>query len=244
MQPHRSLPGGQQRALRHPEHLLALRHDERPDAAATDAEGRGAVRCQGRHAVGRRRDAGDHHRQAELSSSTSRVRATASACSSPANRPSGSTSCHSRLRAQLAALPGLEGVHSEARSGEEQVQIIVDRDRAAQLGLTSEDVAGTVAAAMRGDRLTRAAHSEREVTMRLAFRASDRQAIEDLACAADHAARRLDASASAPSPTFRRRARRPRQIERVNRLTAVVIAANLTTGTHAGRDREGASSRS
>ena len=82
---------------------------------------------------------------------------------------------------QLAAVPGLEGVHSEARSGDEQVHIVVDRDRAAQLNLTSETIAATVAAAMRGDRLRELRTAEREVTMRLLFRASDRQAIEDLA---------------------------------------------------------------
>ena len=82
---------------------------------------------------------------------------------------------------QLAAVAGLEGVHSEARSGDEQVHIAVDRDRAAQLNLTSEMIAATVAAAMRGDRLRELRTAEREVTMRLLFRASDRQAIEDLA---------------------------------------------------------------
>jgi hydrophobic/amphiphilic exporter-1 (mainly G- bacteria), HAE1 family len=105
---------------------------------------------------------------------------------------------------QLAAIAGLEGVHSEARSGDEQVHIVVDRDRAAQLNLTSEMIAATVAAAMRGDRLRELRTAEREVTMRLLFRASDRQAIEDLA--------------SLP-------------IERINRLTSVVIAGNLAAGT-------------
>ena len=48
--------------------------------------------------------------------------------------------------------------------------MIVNRDRASQLGLTTQDVALTVAGAMRGDRLPELRTSERELTMRLAFR--------------------------------------------------------------------------
>lgn len=130
---------------------------------------------------------------------------------------------------QLASVPGLEGVHSEARSGDEQVHIVVDRDRAAQLGLTSQDVAATVAAAMRGDRLRELRTADREVTMRLLFRSSDRQAIEDLA--ALPVALPGGGSVSLGSvATFRVEAG-DRAVERINRLTSVVIAANLTAGT-------------
>ena len=130
---------------------------------------------------------------------------------------------------QLAALPGLEGVHSEARSGDEQVHVVVDRDRAAQLNVTSEMIAATVAAAMRGDRLRELRTAEREVTMRLLFRASDRQAIEDLASLPitlpDGSTVSLGSIAS-----FRVEPG-DRAVERINRLTSVVIAGNLTTGT-------------
>ena len=130
---------------------------------------------------------------------------------------------------QLAAIAGLEGVHSEARSGDEQVQIVVDRDRAAQLNLTSEMVAMTVAAAMRGDRLRELRTAEREVTMRLLFRASDRQAIEDLTslpiALPDGSTVGLGAVA-----TFRVEPG-DRAIERINRLTSVVVAGNLAAGT-------------
>ncbi|HKU14223.1 MAG TPA: efflux RND transporter permease subunit, partial [Steroidobacteraceae bacterium] len=130
---------------------------------------------------------------------------------------------------QLAAVPGLEGVHSEARSGDEQVHVIVDRDRGAQLNLTSEMIAATVAAAMRGDRLRELRTPDRDVTMRLLFRASDRQAIEDLAslplALPDGSTIGLGSVA-----TFRVEPG-DRAIERINRLTSVVIAGNLTAGT-------------
>ena len=63
----------------------------------------------------------------------------------------------------------------------QEVQVVVNRDRAAQLGLTTQDIAMTVAGAMRGDRLPELRTSDRELTMRLAFRESDRQSVDDLA---------------------------------------------------------------
>ena len=82
---------------------------------------------------------------------------------------------------RLSSVPGLEAVRSEAGTGEQEVQVVVNRDRASQLGLTTQDIALTVAGAMRGDRLPELRTSERELTMRLAFRESDRQSVEDLA---------------------------------------------------------------
>jgi len=130
---------------------------------------------------------------------------------------------------RLSSVRGLEAVRSEAGTGEEEVQVIVNRDRAAQLGLTTEQIALTVAAAMRGDRLPELRTSEREITMRLAFRESDRQSVEDLGkvpiMLADGSRTELGAVADfvvRPSD---------REIQRVNRLTTVTVNANLEKGT-------------
>ncbi len=130
---------------------------------------------------------------------------------------------------RLSSVPGLEAVRSEAGTGEEEVQVIVNRDRASMFGLTTQQVALTVAGAMRGDRLPELRGTEREVTMRLAFRESDRQSVEDLAklpiTLSDGTRTELGAVAEfvvRPSD---------RSIERVNRLTTVGIAANLAKGT-------------
>lgn len=132
------------------------------------------------------------------------------------------------LARQLRAIEGLDSVRSEARDGEEEVQVIVDRQRAAQLGLTTQDVAATVAAAMRGDRLKEFRGAEREVDMRLTFRESDRQSLEDLA--------RLpltlpsgERSTLGAVADFRQ-VRGAREIRHVNRLTTVVISGNLARG--------------
>jgi HAE1 family hydrophobic/amphiphilic exporter-1 len=129
---------------------------------------------------------------------------------------------------RLSAVEGLEAVRSEAGMGEQEVQVVVNRDRAAQLGLTTQDVALTVAGAMRGDRLPELRTSERELTMRLAFRESDRQSVEDLGrvpvMLPDGSRTELGAVADfvvQPSD---------REIQRLNRLTTVVIDANLSEG--------------
>jgi HAE1 family hydrophobic/amphiphilic exporter-1 len=131
---------------------------------------------------------------------------------------------------RLSSVPGLglEAVRSEAGTGEEEVQIIVDRDRASALGLTTQDVAMTVAAAMRGDKLAELRTTDRELTMRLAFRESDRQAVEDLArvplMLPDGG--RMDLGAVADFVV------RPsdREIQRVDRLTTAVVSANVAKG--------------
>jgi len=137
---------------------------------------------------------------------------------------------------RLASVPGLEAARSEAGSGDEEVQIVVDRDRASQLGLTTQDVAFTVAGAMRGDKLPELRTSERELTMRLAFRESDRQSMEDLAkvpiMLPDGTRTELGAVAEfVPRPS-------DREIRRKNRLTTVVVSANLAKGTTMDEARE------
>ena len=130
---------------------------------------------------------------------------------------------------RLSSVPGLEAVRSEAGTGDEEVQVIVNRDRAAQLGVSTQQVALTVTGAMRGDKLPELRATDREITMRLAFRESDRQSVDDLAkvpiMLPDGS--RTDLGAVAEFKV------RPsdREIERVNRLTTVIINANLAKGT-------------
>ncbi len=130
---------------------------------------------------------------------------------------------------RLSSVPGLEAVRSEAGTGEQEVQVVVNRDRASQLGLTTAEIAMTVAGAMRGDKLPELRTTDRELTMRLAFRESDRQSVDDLAkvpvMLPDGGRTELGAVADfvvQPSD---------REIKRLNRLTTVIINANLAKGT-------------
>ncbi|HPF27543.1 MAG TPA: efflux RND transporter permease subunit [Steroidobacteraceae bacterium] len=136
----------------------------------------------------------------------------------------------------LTSVSGLESVRTDNSNGEEEVQIVVDRGRAAALGLTPRDVATTVAAAMRGDRLREFRGPEREIIMRLAFRADDRQTLEDLARLPLYlpGGQRLDLGAVA---TFSL-ARAPRAIKRVNRMTTSVVEANVASDATLGAVRD------
>jgi HAE1 family hydrophobic/amphiphilic exporter-1 len=125
----------------------------------------------------------------------------------------------------MSSVKGLEAVRSEAREGDEEVQIVVDRQRGAALGITSSEVAQAVAAAMRGDRLREFRGTDRELTLRLAFRESDRQSIDNLAEFPIYLPNGTRVPLSAVADF--RIAKGPRTIERVDRLTSVVITGNV-----------------
>ncbi|MFZ8885843.1 MAG: efflux RND transporter permease subunit [Steroidobacteraceae bacterium] len=85
------------------------------------------------------------------------------------------------LSSRLEQLSALDSVTSTAQAGEQELRVRVDRAAAAQLGLQTGDIARNIAVAMRGDRLREFRSRDREVEMRLAFRADARQTIDDLA---------------------------------------------------------------
>jgi HAE1 family hydrophobic/amphiphilic exporter-1 len=122
---------------------------------------------------------------------------------------------------RLREVDGLDSVRTTAKAGEHEVQVIVDRERASRLGLTPQTVAQTIAVSMRGDPLKEFRADDREIQMRLAFRADDRQSLEDLAATPlylpDGSRSTLGAVASF------RIDQSARTIERVDRLTSVVI---------------------
>jgi HAE1 family hydrophobic/amphiphilic exporter-1 len=125
----------------------------------------------------------------------------------------------------LASVPGLEDVRSDAESGEREVQVAIDRVRAAAVGLTTREIADAIAVAMRGQNLREFRGESGEVEVRLAFRDSDKQSIDQLA------------DLPLYTPEGRRISLRsvanfevgfsPDTIRRTDRQTAVVLSANL-----------------
>jgi HAE1 family hydrophobic/amphiphilic exporter-1 len=81
----------------------------------------------------------------------------------------------------LESVEGLKNVSSDAELGEHEVRVSVDRVRAAAAGLTTERIAQTIATAMRGQNLREFRTDTGELAVRLAFRADDRQTLDQLA---------------------------------------------------------------
>jgi HAE1 family hydrophobic/amphiphilic exporter-1 len=138
---------------------------------------------------------------------------------------------------RLREVKGMESVRTTAKAGEHEVQIVVDRDRAARLGLTAQAVAQTVAVAMRGDPLKEFRADDREIEMRLAFREDDRQTLEDLAATPlylpDGTRGNLGSVASF------RIDQTARTVERVDRLTSVAIEGNVAADSSLDEVKKG-----
>ncbi len=81
----------------------------------------------------------------------------------------------------IATIEDLKDVRSDAESGDREVRVHIDRDRAAAVGLTAAQIAQSVSIAMRGENLREFRGELGEVEVRLAFRESDKQSLEQLA---------------------------------------------------------------
>ncbi len=129
----------------------------------------------------------------------------------------------------LSTVGGLQGVRSDAESGRREVRVTVDRVRAAAVGLSSREVAEAIAIAMRGQNLREFRGDQGEVEVRLAFRESDKQSIDQLAGLPLFTAggRRITLGSIAELDV----APSPDTIRRTDRQTAVVLRANLADGT-------------
>ncbi len=80
----------------------------------------------------------------------------------------------------LSQIEGMRGVRTEMAAGDREVAVRVDRERAAQYGLSAEQVANAIAVALRGTQLSEFRGPEGEVPITLRFRDSDTQNIDNL----------------------------------------------------------------
>ena len=130
-----------------------------------------------------------------------------------------------QVAGMLDRVPGFKNAMSEAERGRSEVHVRVDRERARQYGLSTETVAQTVSAAMRGRNLRRFHTADGEVQMRLQFQDIDKQDVDDLANLRverpDGPPMRLAALAEIRMTTG------PRGIYRENRATMTGVHAQL-----------------
>jgi len=125
----------------------------------------------------------------------------------------------------LSSVEGLKDVRSDAESGDREVRVQIDRTRAAAVGLTTADIAQAVAIAMRGENLREFRGETGEVEMRIAFRANDKQNVEQLADIPLYTpdGERITLGAVASMHI----GKAPDVIRRTDRQTAVILSANL-----------------
>ncbi len=84
------------------------------------------------------------------------------------------------VRRRVALLPGVEGVERASDRGSKEIEVFVQRDRAARYGLSADAVASTVALFFRGRPLSRFRGPDGEVQMQARLSEVDRQSLSRL----------------------------------------------------------------
>jgi HAE1 family hydrophobic/amphiphilic exporter-1 len=79
-----------------------------------------------------------------------------------------------------AGIPELEEVSIDLKEGLPQVEVVIDRDRASDLGLSISGIASEIAASMNGVTATSFRHAGTEYSVVLELRAEDREKLPDL----------------------------------------------------------------
>jgi len=125
----------------------------------------------------------------------------------------------------LSKVKGLTDVRSEAEIGTEEVHVVVDRLRARQYGFSTQEIAGVVAAAMRGINLRPFQGDETEIPVRVELQDKDRQTLEDLENLPLFNARAEPVKLASLAGFSVRRG--PQNIHRENRTTSIGVTANL-----------------
>ena len=126
----------------------------------------------------------------------------------------------------LASVEGLKDLRTDAESGDQEIRVLIDRERAASQGLTAEDIAQMISIAMRGENLREFRGEYGEVAVRLAFRENDRQSVEqlnDLPLFTPDGRRIPLGSVSELSI-----GRSPETIRRTDRQTSVMVTASMS----------------
>jgi HAE1 family hydrophobic/amphiphilic exporter-1 len=134
------------------------------------------------------------------------------------------------MRRRLSRVPGLTDVEVGGEHGRHEVEVQVERERAAHYGLSSADVARSVALFFRGRPLARYRGPEGEVEMRARLAASDRGSLDQLK---HMELGGRDAGVPLAAVADFRTVETPASIERQQRRSVTVVEGN-TTANKAG----------
>ena len=85
-----------------------------------------------------------------------------------------------KLAEQLKQVPGLVDIDVSYKPGKPEAQIVVDRRKAADLGINAATVGGTVRMLVEGDKVATYKGEGAEADIRVQFREEDRQKLEQV----------------------------------------------------------------
>ena len=125
----------------------------------------------------------------------------------------------------LRNVEGLRDVKPESGAGDVQVNVRVDRERAARFGLNAQQVAEFISIALRGRELSEFRGAEGEIPITLKFREADSQDIEQLLTLRIRTPDGLDVPLGAVADITRSRG--PVTVRRQDRQTALGVQAAL-----------------
>jgi len=126
---------------------------------------------------------------------------------------------------RLKNIPGLADVRSEAKTGTEEVQVVVDRERARSMNISSEQVAQLISNSMRGMNLRRVRGNYGETDVVLALQKSHRKNLDDLMSLPVNIGNNKSVKLAALADYHIRTS--PQNIHRENRQTSMGITINL-----------------
>jgi|YelNatPaOPRAMG01_1025707.scaffolds.fasta_scaffold01793_18 HAE1 family hydrophobic/amphiphilic exporter-1 len=133
-----------------------------------------------------------------------------------------------RLRRQIERIPGVVDLDSTYEGGLPELQVHIDRQKAADLGVSVQDIASTMRTMVHGSVVTRYREGQNTYDVRLQLAAADRNNPAEIASLTVPSATvgqvRLDNVASLGNGTG------PAQIDRENRQRQIALLFNLAPG--------------
>lgn len=124
----------------------------------------------------------------------------------------------------LSRVPGFRDVRSEASVGKREVHVTINREKAKRIGISPQEIARTVAVAMRGTNLRRIHGEEGEILVRVEFQKEDKRTLNQLQ---DLALFRNNQPVKLASLADLELRHGPRNIRRENRITSIGVSIDL-----------------
>ncbi len=131
-----------------------------------------------------------------------------------------------KVVAALTALPWVRDVDSSLESGDDEIRVEVDRERAFQAGLSTRAVAFTINNALSSRPVTRLKSDDREIDLVMQFREEDRETLDQLKKTPIFSG---DAVLPIGALAEFQVGESPRTIERIDRRPKITITANTAS---------------